>query len=589
MKRISHKLPAVLLALLLVVFLMPQRAEAAGASFKGSGTLRAGDTVKVTFSVSGSNILGVDANLTYDSSSLEMTGSSQIIGGSWDMKTSGSKYILWDSEQTSPINGDKSLFSVTFKVKSSVSPGTSVSASITGITVSDGASDTSLGSASWSATIAAPLSGNANLEGLSCSNADLSPSFSSGTTEYSTTVPYSVSKLSLSVRTADSGADYSVSGNDLSVGSNTVTVKVTAANGNTKRYYIYVTRQQDPNYVASTDATLSELSISDGVLSPAFSSEITDYVVYLPYEAEHISLSGVAHDSKALSVTKAEKPLIEGENLVSIRCTAEDGITTLDYTVHVIRMPAYAGVLPEIIPPDAEPEPEPEPPTLWESLSAALWLPVTLPYTDRWLPVWALAAIGFGLLLVLLVILAYFLGRAGGRRKAQRALMAVPEEETPALLTRLAEQLEQEKQPAEGEDSPAPEPVAEEPQEVPAEETPAEEEPVAEVAEESPAEETPAEEVPAEEITVEETAEERPAQEETPAEEIPVEEAAEEISAEEIPAEETKISEAEEVNSDADEKVDGLPKPVEPARPSETLEELGGMSLDDLLKDIRDM
>lgn len=87
------------------------------------------------------------------------------------------------------------------------------------------------------------------------------PAFSSGTTYYTAKVPYSVSKLSLDYNRNDKGQTVNISGNDLAVGVNTVTLKVTAANGTTKSYVIEVTREQDPNYKASTDAALSALGI----------------------------------------------------------------------------------------------------------------------------------------------------------------------------------------------------------------------------------------------------------------------------------------------------------------------------------------
>lgn len=343
-KRISHLLMCCLLAML---FLLPQRAEAAGASFSGSTSLRAGDKVTVTFSVSGSNIVAIQGILSYDSN-LELTGTSQLVSSPWAMDMNGSTVVLYDNSLTHPIN-NSSVFSVTFRVKSGVAAGTAVSASVNNITVSDGNSDTSLGSASWSATVAAPLSSNARLSSLSCGSGSLSPSFAADTTSYSVTVPYDVTSLSLSYSTQDSGAKVSVSGNSLSVGSNTVTLTVTAANGNTKNYVIYATRQQDPNYVPSSNALLSSLSLSSGTLSPAFDPEVKDYVVYLPYEAEQVELSGVAQDGKARSVTGSSAELEPGDNALTVVCVAEDGTTQEEYTVHVYRMPAYEGVLPEII------------------------------------------------------------------------------------------------------------------------------------------------------------------------------------------------------------------------------------------------
>ena len=208
-KRISSVL-AGLLAALLLWGLAPVTAEAAGASFSGSGSVRAGDSVTVTFTVSGSNIQGITAVLHYDSSALTLTGTRQLVGSSWSVDMSGGNLLAYDQSLSNPITGSAAVLAVTFQVKSGVAAGTRVSATITDIVATDGNSDQSLNDASWAASVAAPPSGNANLAGLSCGDYALSPAFSAGTTEYSVTVPYDVSRLPLDYRAADGGADVAV-------------------------------------------------------------------------------------------------------------------------------------------------------------------------------------------------------------------------------------------------------------------------------------------------------------------------------------------------------------------------------------------
>ena len=591
MKKPFTRLLASLLVCLLLCPLLLQRAEAASASLSGSSSLRAGNSVTVTFSVSGSGLLAVDANLKYDSSSLELVGTKQLIGGSWDMQQNGNKFILYDTKQTSPINSSKKVFSVTFRVKSNVDVGDTVSASVSG-TASDGASESSF-SASWSAKIKAPLSSDAKLTDLRCSNADLK---FTGATEYYITVPYSVSSLKLDWDRSHSGADVSVSGNKLSVGSNTVTITVTAEDGTVKRYYIYAKRQQDPNYVPSTDAYLKSLKVSVGTLSPAFDPEVTEYVVYLANETDRLELTGVARDSKAENVRQVGTSNLPDEpHVLLMRCTAEDGKTIRDYKVHVIRMPAFAGTLPEIIAPEelvepepvppAEPEPEPEP-------TLELPLLITLPYIGD-VEIWWVAGAALLLLFLLVWLLAWAIGRRSGRRKALRQLNAqaaaavpVSEEETPA-----AEPVP-EAPAAPVETAPAEEPV-------PAEEVPAEE---ASLEEASPeVQETVTEEAPAAEETA--PAEAEPVGE-SPAEEAPAESTPAAVPVVDTPAEPVTPPEAVSAADPAPIEEDPVfteerpfaheeaPQPQSaptPDRPSEVLEELGGMSLDDLLEDIRNM
>ena len=398
--------------------------------------------------------------------------------------------------------------------------------------------------------MAAPPSGNANLAGLSCGDYALSPAFSAGTTEYSVTVPYDVSRLPLDYRAADGGANVSVSGNQLSVGVNTVVLTVTAANGATRRYTISVTRQPDPNVTLSSDASLSELTPSTGQLSPAFSPDITEYAVYVPYETSKISLSATAKDSKALGVTQPDASLKEGDNLLTVTCTAEDGATR-DYTVHVVRMPAFAGTLPQIGQPEPE-EPAPEEPQTQPGPFRALWTalcaPVDLPL-NRWLPMYAILAAG----LVILLVLLFFIGRAVGIARSRRRLPDHPA------------RAEQSQSPEE------PEPVPETPESVPEPAPEPEEAPAA--SEETPVppvivpESVPAEEAPAPEAVT------------PPEEEVPAEEPEAPVS-EEVPAEPEPVPEPEPAPQTPEE------TPEEPEEKSRTLDR---DSLDALLEEIRNM
>lgn len=455
-KNISSVLAGFLAALLLWC-LLPVTAEAAGASFSGSGSVRAGDSVTVTFSVSGSNIQGITAVLHYDSSALTLTGTRQLIGDSWSVDMSGGNLLAYDQSLNNPISGSSAVLAVTFQVKSGVAAGTKVSATITDIVASDGNSDQNLNDASWSASVASPPSGNANLSGLSCGSYALSPSFSAGTTEYSVTVPYDVSRLPLDYSAADGGANVSVSGNQLSVGVNTVVLTVTAANGTTRRYTISVTRQPDPTVTLSSDADLADLTPSEGKLTPAFAPNITEYAVYVPYETTKLSFSATAKDSKALGVTQPDAALKQGDNVLTVTCTAEDG-TTRDYTVHVVRMPAFAGTLPQIGEPEPEapaPEPDDQQPGPFRSLWTALCAPVDLPLlTGRWVPLYAILA----LQLVVLLVALFFIGRSVGISRSRRR-----------ILDRLARMEQPEPQPesasepepvTQSESAPVPEPAA---------------------------------------------------------------------------------------------------------------------------------
>ena len=413
----KKKLISMMALLVLLIGLIPTRAEAASAS--GSSSLRSGNSVTVSFSVSGSNIKGVDATISYDSDHLTLQSIDNLAGGNWAFKQNGTTIVMFDTTGSGISGGN--VFSASFTVNSGVAVGTNVWAKAVGETDENGGTSFS---ASWSATILPPLSGNCALRSLSCSNGTLSPAFSSGVYEYSMTVPFDVTSLKLSYSNDHSGASSSVSGNSLSVGANTVSITVKAENGSTRTYYIYVTREQDPNYVPSTDATLSELVPSAGSLSPAFDPATRKYVVYLPYETESIEINGTAADEKASGVAQAKSETLRvGANFLQVVCTAEDGTTTAAYQVQVVRMPVYAGKLPKITAPSNEP---PKPVKPKEPTTMEIPLEIKLPYIGK-VPTWALATAALVLLLVILFVPIWFWGRHSGKARILRKLDLPPD------------------------------------------------------------------------------------------------------------------------------------------------------------------
>lgn len=332
---------------LLVTFLLciaPAVSAAGTAYWSGPDTVRAGDTINLTF-YAGGGIYGGSGSVSFDSSVLTLQGYTQAIGGSWAVEFSGNRFVFYDNSMASPISGSSAIFRATFRVNDSVAAGTAISVSATGVTVSDGQQDTGLGSTTYSVTAAAPLSGNCDLQSMTVTGATISPAFSPDTTSYSASVPYSVSSIGVSAEAAHEGAKVSVSNPSLTAGgTTTVSVTVTAENGATKTYQIKVTRGQDPNYVASNNADLSSLSAGSYALSPAFSPEVTQYYVWLPYEAQEISLSAKTDHRLADFQIGAYEQLVPGAGTnIPVTVTAEDG-TEKVYTVTVVRAPEHEKV-----------------------------------------------------------------------------------------------------------------------------------------------------------------------------------------------------------------------------------------------------
>lgn len=402
-KKLFRAVLSMAAALLIAVSALPRTAYAAGASLSGNSSVQPGNSVTLTLSVD-SKIYGLTADLNCGEG-LTFTNYSCSVSG-WSILVNQNRFSVYGTNSASG-----GVITVTLKVASGAQPGAALSAKFQNIVASDGEKDLELGTASWSGSVGAAPSDNCSLSAIMCGNFTLSPAFSPDTTYYTTKVPYSVSKLSLDYNRADKGQSVSISGTELAVGVNTVTLKVTAANGKTRSYVIEATREQDPNYKPSTDASLSELTVEGVSLSPAFSSTVTDYIVYVPFETKTVKLAATANDSKAHGIGGTGEVAIEkeGDNALVVTCTAEDRVTKKEYTVHVLRMPQYTGTVPNIFLPEPEPAPEPEP----EVPMLQIPVNVKLPLLGE---VRTVVAIGGGVMLalILLFLLGLLIGRSTG-------------------------------------------------------------------------------------------------------------------------------------------------------------------------------
>lgn len=184
----------------------------------------------------------------------------------------------------------------------------------------------------------------ATLSKLSLDGATLSPTFKASTKKYKATVESNVSSIKVSA-TASSGntlvKNYGSRTVKLAYGSNTVKVKVKNSKNKETVYTITITRKDN----RSTVNTLSNLTISSGTLSPAFSSDKTNYTVTVPNEVNSFKVDATLTDSKskfASGFGPRTVALNEGINNILIKVTNEKGITK-EYKITVTRGAAPTG------------------------------------------------------------------------------------------------------------------------------------------------------------------------------------------------------------------------------------------------------
>ena len=198
----------------------------------------------------------------------------------------------------------------------------------------------------------ATASADASLSALSLSGVTLTPAFASGTTAYTASVGHAVTETTVTATANDANASVEVTPVDaddetlgdqvnLAVGETTISVAVTAEDGETgQSYTVTVTRAR------SADATLSALSLSGVTLTPGFASGTTTYTASVAHGVTETTVAASASDANAGVEVKLNGevdqdgvvPLTVGAgNVITVIVTAQDGETSQAYTVTVTR------------------------------------------------------------------------------------------------------------------------------------------------------------------------------------------------------------------------------------------------------------
>lgn len=200
------------------------------------------------------------------------------------------------------------------------------------------------------------LSNNANLASVQLSAGTLIPIFTPAETSYVASVQNDVYRITFTPTAADSNATIRINGNtvpsgsasnqiELQTGNNTVVIEVLAADGQTsKTYTIQVMRE--PN----KDARLKAMTASPVALTPAFDPAVTTYNVNVSNSVDQYSVQAEVYNSlSTLTVTGATYDISTGTyitnlqvgtNTLDFKVTAQDGQTSANYTVNVIRADA---------------------------------------------------------------------------------------------------------------------------------------------------------------------------------------------------------------------------------------------------------
>ena len=183
------------------------------------------------------------------------------------------------------------------------------------------------------------LDGDATLSKLYIGGYTLSPTFNKNTNVYSISVGEAVGGLNVDATPTSSKAKVEIKGNNgWKYGMNTVTIVVTAENGNKNTYIINVNRK-DPSGKQenkSNDSYLNSLVVNGATISPNFDKDVSSYTVTVPYDVEKLDISYVTSNNKAKVEIIGNDELQVGTNNVQVKVTAEDGSVRI-YMINATR------------------------------------------------------------------------------------------------------------------------------------------------------------------------------------------------------------------------------------------------------------
>lgn len=196
-------------------------------------------------------------------------------------------------------------------------------------------------------------SGDATLGKLTVSQGTLTPAFSSDVTSYT------VYKIADTINSLTLGTDCGVSGCDIEIfnqngesldysknlkitlnqGSNVFTIGVTSENGvNTKEYTINIIRGE----TGFNSAKLKLISFGEYTMTPAFSSDVLEYTLTVPYSIT--SLVNVIYiekeDENATETLDGLENLVVGNNKATITIDSVLKDAQKTYIINVIRLGA---------------------------------------------------------------------------------------------------------------------------------------------------------------------------------------------------------------------------------------------------------
>lgn len=178
----------------------------------------------------------------------------------------------------------------------------------------------------------ASKSTNNYLKSLTLSNGSIN--FKKATTTYNVNVDNNVDKVTIGADLEDSKSSFENGFGprvvNLSLGNNTVYIKVRSESGQVRTYILYINR----NDGRDSDSSLKDITLSSGKIS--FDKDTLEYKVTVEYNIDKMKIEATPNSAKSKVTINGNEDLSVGDNVFKISVEAENGKVTV-YTINIVR------------------------------------------------------------------------------------------------------------------------------------------------------------------------------------------------------------------------------------------------------------
>lgn len=177
---------------------------------------------------------------------------------------------------------------------------------------------------------------NANLQVLRLDREGITPDFKQDVYKYCITIPIDVKSIEVLAIGENPNSIIDIKGNDnLITGLNVITINVLSEDKTHSNVYtIEVTKTNDEN---SANSNLEILAVENVLINPPFDPNVTQYNINISNELSNLNIFAVPENPNATVQIGGNSNLNEGNNLITINVTAQNGFSKKLYVLNVYK------------------------------------------------------------------------------------------------------------------------------------------------------------------------------------------------------------------------------------------------------------